>query len=103
MLGFVRRSIERRSHNIKTKTYKTLVCPHLEYCTSVWDPHTQSATQKVEMVKRRASRYVLRRYHNTSSVSDMLKQLQWPTLAQRYVASALLGYLKSIPVIVLLQ
>ena len=47
------------------------------------DPHTQSAIQKIEMVQRWAARYVLRRYHNTSSVSDMLEQLQWPTLAQR--------------------
>ena len=39
--------------------------------------------QKMEMVQRRAARYILRRYHNTSSVSDMLEQLQWPTLAQR--------------------
>ena len=48
MLGFVKRNIKTRSHNIKTKAYKTLV--HLEYCASVWDPHTQSAIQKMEMV-----------------------------------------------------
>ena len=83
MLGFVKRNIRTRSENIKTKAYKALVRPRLEYCASVWDPHTQSATQKVEMVQRRAARYVLRRYHNTSSVSGMLQQLQWPTLAQR--------------------
>ena len=83
MLGFVKRNIKTRSHNIKTKAYKALVRPRLEYCASVWDPHTQSAIQKIEMVQRRAARYVLRRYHNTSSVSDMLEQLQWPTLAQR--------------------
>ena len=34
------------------------------------------------MVQRRAARYGLRRYHNTS-VSDMIDHLQWPTLAQR--------------------
>ena len=83
MLGFVKRNIKTRSHNIKTKAYKALVRPRIEYCASVWDPHTQSAIQKIEMVQRRAARYVLRRYHNTSSVSDMLEQVQWPTLAQR--------------------
>ena len=83
MLGFVKRNIKTRSHNIKTKAYKALVRPRLEYCASVWDPHTQRAIQKIEMVQRRAARYVLRRYHNTSSVSDMLEQLQWSTLAQR--------------------
>ena len=73
-LGFVKRNIKTRSHNIKTKTYKALVRHRLEYCASVWDPHTQSAIQKMEMVQRRAARYVLKRYHNTSSVSDMLAQ-----------------------------
>ena len=54
-------------------TYKALVRPRLEYCASVWDPHTQNAIQKIEMVQRRAARYVLRQYHNISSVSDMLE------------------------------
>ena len=63
--------------------YKALVRPQLEYCASVWDPRTQVAVQRLEMVQRRAARYVIRRYHNTSSVSDMMEHLQWPTLAQR--------------------
>ena len=67
MLGFVKRNIKTRSHNIKTKAYKALVCPRLEYCASVWDPHTQSLIQKIDMVQKRAARYALRRYHNTSS------------------------------------
>ena len=57
--------------------------PRLEYGFKVWDPQSKCATQRLEMVQRRAARYVLRRYHNTSSVSDMLDHLQWPTLAQR--------------------
>ena len=76
MLGFVKRNMRTRSHNIKTKAYKALARPRLEYCASVWDPHTQSAIQKIKMMQRRAARYVLRRYHNTRSVSDMLEQLQ---------------------------
>ena len=80
MLGLVNRNIKTRSHNIKTKAYKALLRPRLEYCASVWDTHTQSAVQKIEMVQRRAARYFLRRYNNTS---DMLEQLQWPTLAQQ--------------------
>ena len=63
--------------------YKALVRPRLEYCASVWDPHTQCAVQRLEMVQRRAARYVMRRYHNTSSVTHMLDHLQWPLLSQR--------------------
>ena len=35
------------------------------------------------MVQRRAARYIMRRYHNTSSVTYMLDHLQWPLLSQR--------------------
>ena len=35
------------------------------------------------MVQRRAARFTLNRYHNTSSVNDMLSELEWPTLQQR--------------------
>ena len=82
-LGFVKHNVKTKSRDIKTKVYKALVRPSLEYCSTVWDPHPIYATQCLEMVQRRAARYVLRSYQNTSSVSDMLDQLQWPTLAQR--------------------
>jgi hypothetical protein len=35
------------------------------------------------MVQRRAARYVKNRYHNTSSVTEMLHQLQWTSLEAR--------------------
>ena len=35
------------------------------------------------MTQRRAARYVCWRHHNTSSVSDMLAELKWPTLEER--------------------
>ena len=89
-LGFVRRNIITRSHTIKTRAYKALVRPRLEYCSSVWDPQAKCAIQRLEMVQRRAARFILRRYHNTSSVSDMLDHLQWPTLAQRRCCTRLI-------------
>ena len=78
-----KRNVKTRSRLIKTKVYKALVPIRLEFCSTVWDPQSKCATQRLEMVQRRAARYVLRRYHNTSSVSDMVDHLQWPTLAQR--------------------
>ena len=41
------------------------------------------------MIQRRAARYVTNRYHNTSSVSDMLDQLEWPSLESRRTNSRL--------------
>ena len=82
-LGLVKRNVKTRPRLIKTKVYKALVRPRLEYCSTVWDPQSKCATQRLEMVQRKAARYVLGQYHNTSSVSDMLDHLQWTTLAQR--------------------
>ena len=39
--------------------------------------------RKLEMVQRRAARYATNRYHNTSSVSEMLDHLNWETLESR--------------------
>ena len=81
-LGFANGNINTKSLKIRPMTYKALVRPRLEYCVSVWDPHTQCAVQRLEMVQRRVVRYVMRRYHNTSSVTHMLK---WPLLCLRLV------------------
>ena len=56
-LGFAKRNINTRSQKIRSMAYKALVRPRLEYCASVWDPHTQCAAQRLEMVQRRAARY----------------------------------------------
>ena len=82
-LGFLRRNLRAMPPSIKEHAYKALVRPQLEYCSSVWDPHTVGGAHKIEMVQRRAARWTLNRYHNTSSVSSMLDQLQWRPLAFR--------------------
>jgi hypothetical protein len=37
------------------------------------------------MVQRRAARYTCNRYHHTSSVTEMLQTLNWPTLEKRRI------------------
>ena len=46
----------------------------------IWDPHTRTQINQIEKVQRRAARYVTNRYHNTSSETDMLHNLNWPSL-----------------------
>ena len=41
--------------------------------------------REIEMVQRRAARYATNRYHNTSSVTDMLQDLDWESLESRRV------------------
>ena len=83
VLGFLRRNLRINNRETKSSAYITLVRPHLEYCASIWSPHTDQSKQKLEMVQRRSARYCTNRYHNTSSVTDMLQDLNWETLESR--------------------
>jgi hypothetical protein len=51
------------------------------HSSAVWDP--QQDKQGLEMIQRRTARYVANKYHNISYVSDMLDQLEWPSLESR--------------------
>jgi hypothetical protein len=82
-LSFLRRNLQSNLTSIKARAYKALVRPLLEYAPTVWDPHTQQDIRRIEMVQRKAARYVLNQYGNRSSVGDMLKSLNWPRLEKR--------------------
>ena len=82
-LAFLRRNLKTASVGLKARAYKALVRPQLEYACTVWDPHTQKHIDQLESVQRRAARFALSDYRSTSSVSDMLTKLEWPTLQER--------------------
>ena len=79
----IRRNIKLSSKIIKEATYKALVRPILEYGSPVWDTHTTDDTDMLEKVQRRATRWTMNRFRNTSSVGEMLQDLRWPTLEKR--------------------
>ena len=58
---------------------------NLKYWASAWNPHQKKYEQNIEMVQRRAARFTLNRYHNTSSVTSMLDELSWETLKSRRI------------------
>jgi hypothetical protein len=72
-----------QSQTIKERAYQTLIRPKVEYCCTVWDPHTNENINSLEKVQRRAARYTCNRHHNTSSVSEMLNTMNWQTLQER--------------------
>ena len=54
-----------------------------EICSIVWDPHTKSSIHQLEMVQRRAARFISRQYSWYLSVTPMLQALRWISLEQR--------------------
>ena len=83
IIGLLRRNLRIPSQTIKTHAYQSLVRPHLEYASTAWDPHTQNNIHKLDMIQRRAARNACNRYHNISSVTEMVGHLSWEPLATR--------------------
>ena len=80
-LGLLRRNLRKCPSSIKEQAYN--VRPTLEYASSVWDPHTKDLFSHIEMVQRRAARFVKADYSQQSSVALMLQSLQWQSLQER--------------------
>ena len=81
--AFLSRNISSCPSKIKSQCYTTLVRPIMEYACIIWDPVTQKNIRELEMVQRRAARFVTGDYRTTSSVTRMLAALQWTELQQR--------------------
>ena len=84
-LGFIRRNLYSCTRDTKSNAYTALVRPTLEYCSSVWDPHTKEHIQKVGKIQRRAARMVFNDYdwENKTSVTKLMKDLNWGMLSTR--------------------
>ena len=95
-LGMLRRHLWKDPPKTKELAYQALVRSRLDYCAPVWDPHTQNLIYSLEMVQRRAARYILGIYDPYASVSEMIKQLKWCTLAQRREQQRLLLFYKTV-------
>ena len=81
---FLQRNLVKCSKETKLSCYKTFIRPILEYACTVWCPHSNaSLTNKLEMVQRKTARWILNKWHHTNSPTQMLKELDLPTLQSR--------------------
>ena len=58
ILGVINRSIVYKSKEILIQLYKSLVRPHLEFCTAAWSPHYVKDKELLEKVQRRFTRMI---------------------------------------------
>ena len=83
VLGVVRRNLHICPRSVSETAYKTLVRPTLEYGSAAWDPYYDKDIEKLERVQRKAARFCAGNYNPHASVTEMLKDLSWDTLATR--------------------
>ena len=93
-MGLLQRNLALAPRHTKSVAYKTLVSFQLEYATSIWHPYHKTQTGQVEKVQRTASRWTCKRWRNTSSVSDMLDELEWSSVETRGEQSSLAFFYK---------
>ena len=96
ILAFLMRNLNKCSKEVKEKAYTTLVRPNLEYGSSVWDPFRQYQIDAVEMVQRRAARFVTGQYNRYQSVTSMVQELKWTSLQQRRQEQRLVNLYKCV-------
>lgn len=84
---FIQRNLRSCHPNTKLQCYKTYVRPILEYGSVVWDPHSASNIYKLEMVQRKAARFISNDWRQMSSPSLMLRNLELKTLQTRRTAN----------------
>ncbi len=83
ILNFIKRNFYHASSSTKEKLYHTLVRPHLDYASAAWDPYTSNNIDHLEAVQKRAARFVTNTYGRDTSISAIIKSLNWPTLEDR--------------------
>ena len=58
VLGMIGRTITYKNREVLLGLYKSLVRPHLEYCSSAWSPYYTKVKQLLERVQHRFTRMV---------------------------------------------
>ena len=65
-----------------TTIYRALVQPYFDYCSPLWDTCGKVQRDKLQKLQSRAARVITGANYEISS-TDILNQLQWPTLDSR--------------------
>ena len=92
ILGMINRTIENKNSNIMLNLYKSLVRPHMEYCTAVWSPYYVKDKELIEKIQHRFTKMIIEVKH--LSYADRLKKLGLWSLEERRNRSDLIEVYK---------
>lgn len=83
ILGLIRRNFGKCSSRARELLYTSLVRSKLEYSSAAWDPYLRCDVSALEKVQNRAARFIAQDYRNTTSVTNLKKNLNLPLLTDR--------------------
>ena len=95
-LAFVKRNLYACSEETKRAAYVSLVRPHQEYATAVWDPYRQNQVEKLEAIQSRTVRFIKHDCSYNTSVSKLKKSLSLGLPSERRKSHRLQLFLKSV-------
>ena len=96
--AFLQRNLTSCPPNIKilAMLHYYMVRSILEYASPVWSPYTKQDIYRLEKVQRQSAWFIVGDYSSYSSVSDMLKRLQLPSLEHRRSNASIILLYKTI-------
>ena len=81
-LGILRRVRDLTPASTLNDIYSSIIQPHFDYCSTVWDCCNKGSKDKLQRLQNRAARIITRAGYDVRS-TDILEKLNWPTLHQR--------------------
>ena len=69
-----------------------LVRPKLEYASPIWNPHTSSQINRLEIIQHYAARFVANDHRQTTSPTTLVLTLNWQTLERRRTINQAMTY-----------
>ena len=94
--GFLQRNLRQCSSSVKAKGYFAFVRPTVEYASVIWSPQTTCDITALEMVQRKAARFVCNDFSSYLSVTEMMNNLKWNSLEDRRKQARLIMFYKII-------
>ena len=81
LVSWILRTFEARDELTMLTLWKTIVLPHIDYCSQLWSPHKKGEIQMIELLQRN----FIRKIKGACSLSywDQLKKLKLYSLERR--------------------
>ena len=71
-LELLHRTLSPCSKEVKSRAYRALVRPQLEYAAEAWNPCNITTADRLERIQRAAARFVHHDYRHTTSVYNLI-------------------------------